>query len=140
MSDASQEQSDRILDDEIVYRRIPSYPPFYKPDNWLTTANFKLDSRRNELGLSVYRTSIRSLEEVLSAVPNSFAVSASVREIRNLTNAGGTPLNLDVLPIDESGTNPGHAEIYGPTPGHLTRSMTNALRNLFAKSGRLTVD
>jgi hypothetical protein len=142
VSDALSADVTPIDDDEVVYRRVPPEPPFHKLDDWLTTANFKLDYRRNEQGLSVYRSCIRTLDQVLSepsAVPNSFAVSATVGEIRRLTNGNGDPLRLDVVPCDDGGSNPGHAEIRGPAPGRLSSSANKALRDLFKKSGRLFV-
>lgn len=140
MSDALPADETPIDDDEVVYRRIPPEPPFHKPENWLTTANFKLDHRRSEQGLSVYRSRIRSLEQVLDdpiAVPNSFAVRATVGEIRRLANGKGDQLSLDVISCDEGGRNPGHAEIRGLVPGRLSSSASKALRDLFEKAGRL---
>jgi len=134
--------SDFVDDDEVVYRRIPQEPPFHKPDEWLTTANFKLDRRKSEKGLSVYRKDFRSIEEVLSArdaKPNSFVMSANVGEIRRLRNGKGDPLFLDVIAMDEGGANPGHAEIRGPTPEYLSAATSKALRDLFAKAGALNV-
>ncbi len=137
MSGVDPSQSDYVDGDEVVYRRVPSEPPFHTPKDWLSTANFDLDSRRNELGISVYRSNYRSVEEVLAApdaLPGSFIVSAMVREIRNLKNGNGEPLQLDVILADEDGANPGHAEIRTPVPGRLSRAARKALRDLFAKS------
>jgi hypothetical protein len=136
MSDVLPENADRLSDDEIVYRRVPPEPPFHTPKDWLTTANFDLNSRQNELGLSVYCASVKSAQEVLmspEAIPNSFIVSASVEEIRQLKNGKGEPLHLDVIVADDGGKNPGHAEIRGPIQGRLSRASRKALRDLFAR-------
>ena len=104
LSESDDDQSDRIDDNEVVFRRIPPFPPFHSDPDWLTTANFKLDRRKKESGLSVYRSSVRTVEQVLRdpmAVAGSFIVSATVREIRNLTDGTGTPLNLEVVADDE---------------------------------------
>lgn len=133
MSDADTTSVDRIDDEEVVYRRVPQEPPFHKPDNWLTTANFDLDSRQNELGVSVYRRILRSADDVMRDRPGCFLVSATVGEIRTLKNGKGEPLHLDVV-ADIDSNNPGHAEIQSPTAGHLSRAARKALRDLFAKS------
>lgn len=142
MSDADTRNVDQIDNDEVVYLRVPPYPPFHEPDDWLTTANFKLNRRENEQGLSVYRRRLRTLDQVLldpSARPNSFVVSATVGEVRNLANLAGDPLHLDVVSDDQNGLNPGHAEIRGQVAGRLTYSASKALRDLFKNSGRLSL-
>jgi hypothetical protein len=121
-----------IPGDEILFRRIPpSQPP--DPPDLITTGHFKL--RKRDKGLSVYRRSIVSAEEVLGnpdAVPGSFIVQATVSEIHSLTNAEGQPLHLSVLVSGDEG-NPGHAEIRGPEPGKLTGSASRALKKLFRR-------
>jgi hypothetical protein len=137
MPDADSSRGEIIGDDEVVYRRVPKSPPFHTPAEWLSTANFSLDSRRNEFGISVYRKRYRTVWDVLSdpaAIPGSFVVSATVGDIRQLKDGLGKPLQLDVVPADEDGTNLGHAEIRSHTPGRLTRAARKALRDLFAMS------
>lgn len=122
-----------IGDDEIVFRRVPQSTPWFEPPDRITTANYKLDRRRHEMGLSVYRKEIVSPDEVLSqpdAIPGSFLTSASVGDIRNLKNGKGEDLNLDVIAVDDE-DNPGHAEIRGPEPGKLAPAASKALQNLF---------
>jgi hypothetical protein len=137
MPDSGSNLGEAIGDDEIVYRRVPRNPPFHTPSEWLSTANFSLDSRRNELGVSVYRKRYRSARDILSdpsAIPGSFVVGAAVGDIRRLTDGLGNPLLLNVVPDDEHGANPGHAEIRSQTLGRLTRGARKALRDLFAMS------
>lgn len=123
----------RIEDDEVVYRRVPPTRPWFEPPDQISTANFKLDLRRGESGLSVYRASVVSAQDVLSkpdAIPGSRITQARVGDIRQLPNDKGEPLGLDVL-ADDDATNPGHAEIRGPTPGKLAPAASKALRDLF---------
>jgi hypothetical protein len=123
----------RIADDEIVYRRIPPVMPFFEEPDRITSANFKLDHREGELGLSVYRASQVTADDVLrmpNAVPGSRIVAATVGDIRALKGGDGQPLRLDVFPDDDEG-NPGHAEIQGPKPGELSRSASKGLQRLF---------
>jgi hypothetical protein len=123
----------RIPDDEHVYRRIPPTMPFFEDPDRITSANFKLDRREGELGLSVYRASQVTAEELLqmpTALPGSRIAFATVGEIRQLKGGDGLPLGLDVYPEDDE-SNPGHAEIRGPTPGELSRSTSKALQRLF---------
>ena len=137
MPHAGSDRGDVIEDDEIVYRRVPRQPPFHTPEEWLSTANFSVDLRRHEMGISVYRSRYQSAQDVLrhpAAVPGSFLVSARVGEIRLLKDGVGQPLNLDVRPADDDGTNSRHAEIRGPTPARLSRAARKALRDLFARS------
>lgn len=125
-----------IVDEEIVVLRIPSGAPWFEPPDRVSSANFKLDRRRGERGLSVYRLSVVSPAEVLTrpgAIPGSFLVAASVGSIRALRNAEGTPLSLDVLADDDEGRNPGHAEIRGPEAGKLSPSASRALQRLFER-------
>lgn len=125
----------RLADDELVFRRIPSAQPWFEEPDRVTSANFKLDRRRNEQGISVYRRAVVTAEQVLAmpdATPGSFVVAATVGAIRGLRNGKGEPLNLDVVAVDGA-DNPGHAEIRGPEPGKLTSAASNALRDLFKR-------
>lgn len=103
---------DRIDDDEIVMRRIPPDSPWFENES-PTSANFKLDRRRNEQGLSVYRASIVRPDQVLNmpeAIEGSRVARARVGDIRALRSGNGAPLHLDVVVVDDA-DNPGHAEI-----------------------------
>lgn len=127
------ESARAIGDDEVLYRRIPPGEKWLEPPDRLTTANFKLNRKRNELGLSVYRRAVVSAREVLdsgAAIPGSRLASATAGQVRALTNALGVPLQLDVLAIDDE-DNPGHAEIRGPEPGKLLAAASKALCNVF---------
>jgi hypothetical protein len=122
-----------LADDEVVYRRIPSAAPWFEAPNVIATINFKLNRRRGDLGLSVFRASIVSDEVVLAkpdAIPGSFVVWAYVGAIRTLRNGVGEPLNLDVIAVDDE-SDPGHAEIRGPEPGKLAPAASKTLRDLF---------
>ena len=119
----------RVSDDEIVYRRIPPVLPFFEEPDRVTSQNFKLDRRRNEIGLSVYRSSVVTPTQVLQrpdAVPDSRIVAARVGDIRNLQSGDGKPLDLDVVIVDDA-NNPGHSEIRGV----LKESAAKALQRLF---------
>ncbi len=122
-----------IPDDEVVFRRIPSSAPWFEPPDSISSANFKL--ARNELGKSVYRAKIVTGAEVLAqpdAKPDSFLVQATVGDIRRLTNARGQSLDLDVIAVNDE-SDPGHAEIRGPTPGRLAPAASKALQRVFTK-------
>jgi hypothetical protein len=124
-----------LSDDEIVFRRIPASHPWFEPPDRISTANYKLDSRRNEQGLSVYRNDVVSADEVLTrpeAVPGSFLTFAKVGDIRSLKNGKGEDLDLDVIAVDDD-DNPGHAEIRSPEPGKLSSAAAKALRGLFQR-------
>jgi len=125
-----------LPDDEVLLRRIPPGAPWFEPPDRVSTYNFKL--RKGELGISVYRRSVVSEEEVLGmrgAIRGSFVLSAGVRHIRELKNAESISLRLDVVAVDDKDA-PGHAEIRGPKPEKLSRSASQALRKLFASSLR----
>ena len=127
--------SHHIADEEVLYLRIPPGSDWFQPPDRITTANYKLDTRKDELGLSVYRASVVSANSVLArpdAIPDSFLVSATIGDIRGLKNGIGDPLNLDVIPVNDA-HDPGHAEIRGPKPGRLTKSTSKALRDLFQR-------
>ena len=124
---------DRLADDEIVFRRIPPTTPWFESPDRISTANFKLNVREHELGLSVYRQAVVSPAEVLAkpaAIAGSLLVKCTIGEIRALKNGKGEPLQLDVIRVDDE-NNPGHAEIRGPTPGKLTDAATKRLRDVF---------
>lgn len=123
----------RIPDDEVVYRRIPPVLPFFEEPDRVTSSNFKLDRRRSELGLSVYRAAVVTMADVLQkpdAIANSRIVSARVGEIRQLIAGDNSPLQLDVIIVDDE-NNPGHAEIRSPQLGTLKESASKALQRLF---------
>lgn len=124
---------ERRADEEVVFRRIPSTAPWFEPPNRISTANFKLNVRENELGISVYRQSVVSATEVLAkpdAIAGSRVVRCTIGEIRSLRNGKGESLQLDVIRVDDE-QNPGHAEIRGPIPGKLTDAATKRLRDAF---------
>ncbi len=124
---------DRLSDDEVVFRRIPPTLPWFEPPDRISTANFKLNARVNELGLSVYRQSVVTAAEVLAkpeAIPGSLIVQCTIGEIRALQNGKGESLQLDVIRVDD-GDNPGHAEIRGPMPGKLSDAAIKRLRDTF---------
>lgn len=123
----------RLSDDEVIYCRIPRASPWFEEPDAVSTANFKLDHRRGDLGLSIYRGSIVSVDEVLAkpeAIPGSLVVMATVGGIRALRNGKGDPLNLDVIVVDDE-NDAGHSEIRGPEPGKLAPAASKGLRDLF---------
>ena len=123
----------RISDDETVYRRIPPVLPFFEEPDRVTTQNFKLDRRRNEVGLSVYRSSVVSATDVLQkpdAIAGSRIVAARVGDIRELVGGDGRALHLDVVVVDDE-YNPGHAEIRAADPAVLKDRASKALRGVF---------
>jgi hypothetical protein len=125
-----------VSDDELVMRRVPPGSQWFEPPDRLNSSNFKLQSKKKERGLSVYRSSIVTESTVLEksdALPGSFVVTATAGEIRRFTNAAGDHLRPDVIPIDDE-YDPGHAEIRAPEPGKLPGSASKALRDLFARS------
>lgn len=128
--------ADRVADDDRVYRRIPRAAPWFAEPNTITSANFKLDHRRGDLGLSVYRASVITAADVLTkpaATRESFVVSARVADVRTLCSIKGEPLGLDVIVVDDE-HDAGHAEIRGPSPGTLSPAASKALRDLFSRS------
>jgi hypothetical protein len=123
----------RIADDEAVYCRIPRSAPWFQEPDEVTSANFKLDRRRGDLGISVYRSTVVTPQQVLEkpdAIAGSLIVEAPVGAIRRLCNGVGQPLDLDVIRIDDE-QDPGHAEIRGPQPGRLAPAASKALADLF---------
>ena len=124
---------ERLSDDEIVFRRIPPTLPWFEPPDRISTANYKLNARENELGLSVYRKSVVSAADVLAkpdAIPGSLIVQCTIGEIRALKNGKGELLQLDVIRVDDA-DNPGHAEVRGPMPGKLSDAATKRMRDAF---------
>ncbi len=92
---------DTIADDEVVLLRIPPTAPWFEPPDRVSSANFKLDRRRAEQGLSVYQQSAVSPDQLLNrpdAIAGSRVVAARVGDIRALRNAADVPLKLDVFP------------------------------------------
>lgn len=121
---------DYVDDAEVVFRRIPPGQPWFEAPDRMTTANFK--TQAGETGLSVYRKKIVSADEVLAhseAKPGSGLASARAGDIRQVQNAAGEALNLDVVADDAN--NPGHAEIRPSAGGKLTQSAAKSLRKLF---------
>jgi hypothetical protein len=124
-----------VADSELVCRRIPPNLPWFEPPDKVTSANFRLDTRVNEQGLSVYRSAIVSDGQILSkpdAIPGSFVVKAAVGSIRGLKNGKDEPLGLDVIRVGDV-DDPGHAEIRGPEPGKLSSAVSKALQRLFKR-------
>lgn len=133
--------SERIADEEILYRRIPPGERWFEPPDRITSANFKLGTNEDgtkEEGLSVYRASIVTPAEVLekpNAIPGSRIACAEAGKIRALQGGDKKPghkkpLHLDVVIVNDE-DDPGHAEIRGPAEGKLSRSASQALKKLF---------
>jgi hypothetical protein len=119
----------RVSDDEVVLRRIPSSAPWFEPPDSISSMNFKLGPGHH--GLSVYRNSVVTPADVLSkaeSIPGSFVVAARVGDIRGLQDAVGRPLGLDVIAVDDE-HDAGHAEIRAP--GKLSKAASNALKRIF---------
>ena len=114
-------------------RRIPPGAPYFEPPDRVTSANFKL--RKGETGISVYRERYVSEEALLQkpdAIPGSFVVRATAREVRDLKNGKGEPLNIDAIPVNHE-LDPGHAELHG----RLNASAAEALKRLFMRRDKL---
>lgn len=121
----------RIDDDEQVCRRIPTGKGWFEEPDRISSQNFQL--RPGESGVSVYRSNVVSPADLLgmpSPISDSIAAEARVGDIRNLTDAAGNRLELDVEADDAGGTNPGHAEIRSPD-GNMTKAMSRALARTF---------
>lgn len=77
-----------IEDGEVLLRRIPPGETWLEPHDRLTSANFKLDTRKAERGLSVYRQRFVTAPDVLrkpGAISGSrvaFALAGQVRRMR----------------------------------------------------------
>ena len=123
-----------VLDAETVVRWIVPKKDWYEPPERPTTLNFKL--RRGERGLSVYRTRLTDeadLRKRLNVPDEAMFLSATVGDIRSLTKADGTALNLDVEADDPDRSNPGHAVIVAPD-GNITAAAAKALRDCFTRA------
>lgn len=121
----------KLSDEEILYRRIPSGSRWFEPPDRLTSANFKL--RRGESGLSVYRASIVSKEEVLagtSVCPGGLLAATTVGDVRRAVNASGEPLDLDVVVTGDE-DDPGHAEIRSPHSKKLSNAAAKSMKGFF---------
>ena len=122
-----------IPDDERVFRRILPGTRWFVPPDRITSPNFKL--REGEQGISVYRAMIVSPEEVLKkpgVIPGSFLTEATAGAIRQLADATGEPLDLDVVAVTDE-NDPGHAEIRGRALRQRTRPAADALKTLFKR-------
>jgi hypothetical protein len=125
----------RISDDEIVYRRVPRAAPWFEDPDQITTANFKLERRRGDLGLSVYRAAIVTAQQVLAKIEasaGSLVTAATVGDIRGLCNGRGEPLGLDVVTVSDE-HDAGHAEIRGAELGRPSSAASGSLRVLFKR-------
>jgi hypothetical protein len=117
-----------ISDDEVLYRRIPPGETWFQEPDRVTSGNFK-----DDVGLSVYREKIIDRSAILShpkAIPGSRLTRATAKQVRELTNAKGELLGLDVIVIDDE-VDPGHAEVRFIPPKKLNQSVAHALRNIF---------
>ncbi len=123
-----------ISDDELLFRRIPRGTLWLAPpDDRVTSSNFKL--RKGERGISVYRAGLVSPEDVLNkpgAIPGSFLTQATVGAVRQLADAAGEPLGLDVVAVADE-DNPGHAEIRGVALQERVKPAADALKTLFKR-------
>ena len=131
MGEESGMSDQSLSDEEILYRRIPRGSRWFEPPDRLTSANFKL--RRGEPGLSVYRASIVSKEEVLtgtSVCPGSLLAVTTVGDVRRAVNASGERLGLDVVATGDE-DDPGHAEIRGPHSKKLSNAAAKAMKGIF---------
>ena len=123
-----------IGDDEVLYRRIPPGNDWLEPPDRISSLNFK--RRRDERGLSVYRASVVSAQQVLDkpgALAGSRVAQATAGQIRGARDAQGDPLGLDVIPVDDE-NDPGHAEIRGATLIQRRTIAARALKELFRLS------
>jgi hypothetical protein len=121
-----------VDDEDVVYLRVPPSSPWFE-NNRVTTANVGLEA--DELGLSVYRRSVVTGQQVLEkpgAIAGSFLLEARVGDIRDLKDGAGNSLQLDVVAVDDE-NDAGHAEIRSPT-GKLTKAARKALRDLFQRA------
>ncbi len=122
-----------IPDDEPVFRRIPPGTRWFAPPDRITSPNFKL--REGEEGISVYRARVVSTEDVLrkpGVIPGSFLIEATAGAIRQLTDARGEPLHLDVVAVAAE-NDPGHAEIRGLALQERSKPAADALKTLFQR-------
>ena len=123
-----------ISDDEVLFRRIPPGSDWFEPPDHIKSFNFKL--RPGEEGISVYRASIVSKEDVLNkpgeVIAGSFLAEAKVGEIRRLTDTAEASLHLDVIAIGDE-KDPGHAEIRGEALLTRKKPAAKALKKLFTR-------
>jgi len=122
-----------ILDDEPLFRRIPPGTRWFAPPDRITSSNFRL--RGTEEGISVYRALVVSAEDVLGkagAIPGSFLTAATAGAIRQLTDATGELLRLDVVAVADE-NDPGHAEIRGLALRERSKAAADALKTLFER-------
>lgn len=94
----------RIADEEVVYLRIPDGSQWFEPPDRIATGNFKLNHKRGDLGLSVYRHNVVTPADVLAkpgATPGCFLAAATVGDIRVLIDGAGKPRCLDVIAVDD---------------------------------------
>jgi hypothetical protein len=120
-----------IPDDEVVYHRVPPGKDWFAPPDRVSSLNFKL--RPGEIGISVYRASIVDVRGVLNkpgAIPGSGVSQATVGQIRAARDKKGTPLELDVVPVDDE-DDPGHAEIRGPRLHQDAKVAAKVLKEVF---------
>lgn len=130
------EPFESLADDETVFRRIPRWESHFSPPNYVTSANFKLNLKAHEEGISVYMASLRTPESVLAVAElpsGSFLLRAMVKDIRNLRNTLNESLELEVFEVPIEGDS-GHAEIRKQPPGsRITPSVAKALRDIFVE-------
>ena len=122
-----------IPDDERLFRRIPPGTRWFAPPDRLTSSNFRL--REGEQGISVYRARVVSAEDVLKkpgVMPGSFLTEATAGAIRQLADATGEPLRLDVVAVADE-NDPGHAEIRGLALRERSKPAADALKTLFER-------
>lgn len=117
-----------IVDEEVLYRRIPPGSSWFEPPDRISSGNFKL--RGDELGISVYRAVAVDMAGVLDkpeAVADSRIAKVTAGQIRAARDGNGNPLGLDVVPVNDE-NDPGHAEIRGPV---ISSGAAKAMKNLF---------
>lgn len=120
-----------IEDDEIVYRLIQPFPDWFEPPETIYSSCFRLRKTLNEIGISVFRASIATPDDVrwYRNADESYPVAgASVRDIRNAENGAGDPLNLDVIRVDVDPPLPGHSEIRGEITGAASKRLAKIFK------------
>jgi hypothetical protein len=125
-----------IPDEERLFHRIRPGSTWFEPPDHVTSANFKI--RKKEMGISVYRASVVSEDEVLQkpgAIPDSIIVETTAGEIRKLTDLPGVSYNLDVIIVADE-NDPGHAEIRGEALHLHKNPIAKALQKIFTLSNR----
>lgn len=122
---------DVVDDDEVVYRLIQPYPSWFEPPDTINSSSFKLEKKKNEIGLSVFRASMATPDDVRSfcKADDSYHVAgALVRDIRNAVKGDGKALNLDVVRVDVEPPLPGHSEIRGDITGAASRKLAKIFK------------